>query len=337
MCVRVARALRGRSAANSFRASEFFCAARFFLRAYRACYHLCAPGEPAAQMKGLIVNADDFGVTRGVNRGIIRCHREGIVTSTTIMANGDAFEDAAELAKQNPKLGVGVHVVLVGGRALGARDEIGELADSKGDLPRSLSSLLRKSATGKVRREQMEREIAAQIERVLASGIQPTHLDTHKHAHMYPPVMKALARVAGDYRIRNVRMPFENFRGVIRRMGSVRLAALGRSTFVLSVQGSRSHFRRYVSATQLHTPDHFFGFAATGQLARDGVLRVLRHLPEGTSELMCHPGINDADLEAQPTRLTKERETELAALTDADVKKEIAECGIHLMSYRELN
>jgi chitin disaccharide deacetylase len=288
-------------------------------------------------MKRLITNADDFGVTHGVNRGIVRCHREGIVTSTTIMANGDAFEDAAQLARDNLNLGVGVHVVLVGGRAVGARGEIGELADSKGELPRTLSALLRKCATGKVQQRQIEREIAAQIERVVASGIQPTHLDTHKHTHMYPPVMKALAKVAGDYGIRNVRMPFENLRGVIRRMGSVRLASLGRSTFVLSVQGSRSHFRRYARATQLRTPDHFFGFAVTGQLARDGVLRILRQMPEGTSELMCHPGINDADLEAQPTRLKKERETELAALTDADVKKEIAERGIHLISYRELN
>lgn len=253
------------------------------------------------------------------------------------MANGDAFEDAAQLARQNPKLGIGVHVVLVGGRAVESRDKIGKLADAKGDLPRTLTSLLRTLGAGKARQQHIEREIAAQIERVVASGIRPTHVDTHKHTHMFPPVMKALAKVAGDYGIRNVRMPFENLRGVMRRMGSVRLTSLGRSTFVLSVQGNRSHFRRYARAMQLCTPDHFFGFAATGQLAQDGVLRILRHLPEGTSELMCHPGINDADLEAQPTRLKKERETELAALTDGDVKKEIAERGIQLISYRELD
>lgn len=288
-------------------------------------------------MKRLIVNADDFGATRGVNRGIVRCYADGIVTSTTIMASGDAFDDAAQLAKENPGLGIGVHVVLVGGRAIGRRDEIGELADAQGQLPPTLAALLRKSAAGRVRQRQMEREIAAQVQRVLASGIRPTHLDTHKHTHMYPPVMKALAKVASEYGIVNVRMPFENFRGVIDRLGGLRIGSLGRSTFVLSVQGNRSHFRRYARSTELRTPDHFFGFAATGRLAREAVLRVLQQLPDGTSELMCHPGIYDADLDAQPTRLKRERETEMAALTDTGVKQEIGARGIELISYRELN
>jgi chitin disaccharide deacetylase len=288
-------------------------------------------------MKQLIVNADDFGLTRGVNRGIVRCYEEGIVTSTTIMANGDAFEDAAQLACRNPGLGVGVHVVLVGGRAVARRSENGGLAEPKGDLPRTLSSLLRKSMAGRASGEEIEREVRAQVERVIAAGIQPTHLDTHKHTHMYPPVMKALARVAARYGIPKVRMPFENLRGVIDRMAGMRLGLFGRSTLVLGLQGNRSHFRRYARAKELRTPDHFFGFAVTGRLARDGVLRILRNLPEGTSELVCHPGINDAELGAQPTRLKKERETEMAALTDTDVKKEIAVRGIHLISYRELN
>jgi chitin disaccharide deacetylase len=288
-------------------------------------------------MKRLIVNADDFGLTRGVNRGIVRCYQDGIVTSTTIMANGDAFEDAVELARANPKLGVGVHLALVGAHAVAQRSQVGPLANENGDLPRTVSELLRKSATGVVSRQQIELEMRAQVERVLANGIRPTHLDTHKHTHMYPPVMKSLTNVARDYQIPGVRMPFENLLGLVRRFGGMRLAPLGRSTFVLTVQANRSYFRRYARANHLRTPDHFFGFAATGRLARDGVLRILRNLPEGTSELVCHPGINDSDLEAQATRLKKERETELAALTDPDVKKEIAQQGICLISYRELN
>jgi chitin disaccharide deacetylase len=276
-------------------------------------------------------------MTRGVNRGIVRSHEEGIVTSTTIMANGDAFQDAVELARTCPTLGVGLHIVLVGGRAVGPANEIGALTDRNGELPRTLSSLLRKSLARVVSRQQIEREIRAQVERVLAAGIHPSHLDTHKHTHMYPPVMKCLANVAADYGIPNVRMPFENLNGVIRRIGGMRLASFGRSTFVLASQGNRSYFQRYARASHLRAPDHFFGFALTGRLARDATLRILRDLPEGTSELVCHPGINDADLDAQPTRLKKERETELAALTDKDVKKEIVERGIHLISYRELN
>jgi chitin disaccharide deacetylase len=288
-------------------------------------------------MKRLIVNADDFGMTRGVNRGIIRCYTEGIVTSTTIMANGDAFGDAIELACQHPNLGVGVHIVLVGGRAVAGKNEIGSLADEKGELPHTLVSLLKKSIRGAVTGRHIEQEIRAQVKRVLNAGIRPTHLDTHKHAHMYPPVMKALAKVARDCDVPKIRMPFESLRGVARRLGDLRLSSLGRNTFVLSVQGNRSYFRRYTRTNDLSTPDHFFGFAATGQLVREAVLGILDDLPDGTSELVCHPGIHDADLDVQPTRLKKERATELAALIDPDVKKEIAARGIRLISYRELN
>jgi chitin disaccharide deacetylase len=285
-------------------------------------------------MKRLIVNADDFGVTRGVNRGIIRGFREGIVTSTTIMANGEAFDDAVELARANPELGVGVHIVLIGGRALAPREQLGRLAGDNGELPKTVKSLVLKASAGLIHANEVEAEVRAQIERVRAAGITPTHVDSHKHVHLHPMVMKAIARVASEYGIKRVRIPFEDFSGAFGENG---LKMLGRKAFVVGSRASYPSFRRIISKNQMRTPDHFFGFAATGRLAREGLLRMIRNLPEGTSELVCHPGINDAELERTGTRLREEREVELAALIDLDVKKEIVERGVHLMSFRELN
>jgi len=288
-------------------------------------------------MKRLIVNADDFGVTRGVNRGIIRCFREGIVRSTTIMANGDAFNGAVELARANPGLGIGVHVVLVGGRALAPRKEIGRLAGDNGELPRTVRSLVLKMSARMIRSNEIEAEVRAQIERVRAAGITPTHVDTHKHAHLHPIVMKAIARVASEYGIKRVRMPFEDFFATLGSFRSNGQKMLRRKAFAMGARAAYPSFRRIAEKNRMRTPEHFFGFAATGQLACEGLLRIIRNLPDGTSELVCHPGINDAELERTGTRLKAEREVEVTALTDAGVKKEIVERGVHLMSFRELN
>jgi len=288
-------------------------------------------------MKRLIVNADDFGVTRGVNRGIIRCFREGIVRSTTIMANGDAFDDAVELARANPELGIGVHVVLIGGHPLAPLKEIGRLASDNGALPRTVGSLILKMSARLIRPNEIEAEVRAQIERVRATGITPTHVDTHKHTHLHPMVMKAIARVASEYGIKRVRMPFEDFFGTLRSFRANGRNILQRKALAMGSRAAYPSFLRIVEKNQMRSPDHFFGFAATGQLTRAGLLRIIQNLPDGTSELVCHPGINDAELERTGTRLRAEREVELAALTDAGVKKEILERGVRLMSFRELN
>ena len=133
-------------------------------------------------MKRLIVNADDFGFTRGVNVGIVRAYKTGIVTSTTIMANGDAFEDAVELARANPGLGVGCHLAIVGGRRVARPSEARSLVDGEEVLPATLTQLVIKLARGSVSTDEIVREFRSQLERVMLTGIKPTHLDTHKHS-----------------------------------------------------------------------------------------------------------------------------------------------------------
>src|SRR5271167_1918414 len=161
-------------------------------------------------MKELILNADDFGMTRGVNEGIIRAHREGVLTSTTLMACGAAFDDAVERAKATPGLAVGCHLVLVGGYAISPGKEIRSLVDEEGRLPEALSAFVARVSTGRVQMEEIGREMRAQIEKIRAAGIEPTHLDTHKHTHAHPIVMEALGRAAQATGITRVRKPIEN-------------------------------------------------------------------------------------------------------------------------------
>ena len=143
------------------------------------------------QMKSLILNADDFGMTRGVNEGIIRAHREGILTSATLMANGPAFDDAVRLSAANPKLGVGCHLVLVGGKCVARREDIASLADGDGNLPESLAKFVARLSSGMIPAKEIEQELRAQINKIQSAGIRATHLDTHKHTNAHPRVMES--------------------------------------------------------------------------------------------------------------------------------------------------
>lgn len=288
-------------------------------------------------MRRLIVNGDDFGYTRGVNAGIVRAHRQGILTSTTLMANGEAFEDAVRLARECPSLGIGCHLVLVGGQAMAPVREIQSLAGPDGELPDTLGSLVKRLTLGRVKQEELETELRAQIQRIRMAGVQPTHVDTHKHTHLHPKVMRAVAQVAREFGIQAVRKPYENFRtlfgGSPGRRGE---GQLGRSMTVAAARIGQARFKKLTGMRGLRTTDHFCGIRWTGTLAASHLLKLLTQLPEGTTELMCHPGMLDSELEKAGTRLKRERERELEALTDAEVLRAVRENGIQLISYREL-
>lgn len=288
-------------------------------------------------MKRLIVNADDFGYTRGTNAGIIRGFRDGIITSTTIMANGAAFENAVDHAKENPTLGVGVHLVLVGEASVEPARMIPSLASSEGRLPATLGELIRKLFAGAVRGEDLARELRAQIGKVFRAGIRPTHLDSHKHTHSHPKVMEQVAQVAEEFGIRRVRKPFEDTSVLLWPGVGGSWSSLKRRTMALLAQTQAPHFKKLARAHGIHTPDRLCGLAATGHLDRNAVLSMIASLPEGVNELMCHPGEYDEELERSSTRLKKERQRELDALTDVAVRTTIAQQGIELIDYRGLN
>ncbi|MFL6213241.1 MAG: carbohydrate deacetylase [Blastocatellia bacterium] len=290
-------------------------------------------------MKRLIINADDFGFTRGVNAGIIRAFERGILTSATLMANGDAFDEAVAMAGANPSLGVGIHLVAVGGRPVADAAEIPSLVDANGLLPRTLTDLIKLLTRRRVRVEHIEREFAAQIERVRRAGITPTHLDSHKHSHTQPLVMTALARVAKAFNIRAVRNPFERLRAPFVTGATARTRRgvyLKQAVMSAAVAPRARAFHRLVNEHGLRAPDFFCGVRLTGLLDAEAVRRVIEGLREGTTELMCHPALYDDELEQAETRLKRERQRELEALTDESVRRAVNSTGVQLINYGEL-
>lgn len=262
-------------------------------------------------MKRLVVNADDFGFTRDVNAGIVDAHLNGILTATTLMANGDAFEDAAELARSHPTLDVGVHFVLIGGVSL--------LTGKP--FPADVPALVRAVYAGELN---LYDEFAAQAHKIGAAGIQPTHADTHKHTHLLPPVSRALCTVAEEFGI-----PF------LRRPADLPLAYRAS----LKTKLTNALVRRRALAldlSPLRTTDHFAGFALTGRYTSADLVKLFSQLPDGVTELMTHPGRCTPELEKAPTRLKQSRAAELAALTAPETRNALQSNSIHLTRYRDI-
>jgi hopanoid biosynthesis associated protein HpnK len=260
----------------------------------------------------LILNADDFGLTAGVNRAILELHRAGVLTSASLMARAAATDEAIELARATPSLGVGCHVVLVNGEPVLRVQNLPTLVDPRtGRFYPTLGAFLKLLLTGRIRYSEIEAETAAQIALLQKRGLQVTHIDTHKHAHMFPAVLRPVLRAARAAGIRAVRNPFEPAwsrratpGGSWLRRAQVRLLRLLEPTF-----------RRIVAEEGFTTTDGAIGVLATGTLDSTTVSSLLRNLPEGTWELVAHPGYNDSDLAQAHTRLLVSRETEREALS----------------------
>jgi hopanoid biosynthesis associated protein HpnK len=283
--------------------------------------------------KRLILNADDFGLTKGVDEGIIRAHVDGILTSATLMANGDAFDHAVELALAHPTLGVGCHLVLVGGKCVAPANEIPSLADANGSLPSSLGEFITRLSTYTIKRAHIETELRAQIEKIKRAGISPTHLDTHKHTHTHPRVLEALGTVAQEFGISRVRKPTEKLRDTWSRLAP----ALRRQR--LAATAARTTGRKFVALCRkygLRYPDNFLGLASTGALGPAALCGLIDTLSDGQTEIMLHPGICDVDLTRTGSRLQQERELEMKALVDPAVKEAVVARGVQLINYGEL-
>jgi predicted glycoside hydrolase/deacetylase ChbG (UPF0249 family) len=261
-------------------------------------------------LKYLIPNADDFGYTRDVNEGIIHAHREGILTATTLMATGGAFDHAVARARQNPGLDVGVHLVLVG---------------SPG-FPPTVARLMAEIAMGRIR---IYDALAAQVRKVRDAGIQPSHLDTHKHTHLLPPVLDAVARIASEFQIRWVRRPFD-------LPLNARSAPWQRQVVSRGLGFARARFHRVLTRHGCRTTDYFAGFQLTGHYDGAELAGLIRDLPEGVTEFMCHPGFCTEELQAARTRLKESRRRELDALTSPEVRAAIEESGVTLARYGEI-
>lgn len=264
-------------------------------------------------MRRLIINADDFGLTTGINQAVIRAHRDGVLTSTTLMAGGLAWQEAVELSKANPSLGVGVHLTLTALSPVLPPQQVPSLVDRSGKFRRQFwrAPLWQP--------EEVELEWRAQIQRLVDAGLRPTHLDSHHHIHLWPGLTKTVAGLAGEFGIPAARfISPESFR--IMGVGGLEGRIAKRSW-------------QRVQGLDLGKPNTVVGIEIfPGN--REGIAQYLAMLGPGVHELFCHPGsANDVTL-AGISSLTEKRHAETELLTAPWFRDVLACADINLVDYR---
>ncbi len=283
-------------------------------------------------MRRLIVNADDFGLCASVNRGILEAHREGIVTSATILANTPGFDEAVVLARGAPALGVGVHLNLTRGRAVNPPGTVPSLVRGDGTFAHTPPAL----ALGVVRRraslDDVRREWEAQIARVREAGIAPTHLDSEKHVHLLPALLGVAIGLARDHGIRAIRAGAEP--GLCARLSPANPQWY--KAWVLAVLGRRARHRAVAAGRS--SPDRVLGVLDGGRLDGERLRCLLGRVGPGVTELICHPGYDSPELrrvlvETGGGYLLAAREAEVRALTGLGLRWTLRERGIELIHY----
>ncbi len=290
-------------------------------------------------MKRLIVNADDFGMTAGVNRAVVEAHQHGIVTSATLMATGRAAAEAAAIAKSTPNLDVGAHIVLLEGTpALEPNDTPSlttQMADGRAAFQRGFGAFVSAALTERIAADDIYRETLAQIERLRQLGVELSHLDTHKHAHAFPGVFHPFLRAAAEAGVRAVRNPYEPFWA----MGGAILRTPRLWTRYVPVHlmaAFASEFRLECRRMGLVTTDGALGITLTGYMDQRSLETLLGRIPEGTWELLCHPAYEDEEWWTLGPRRGSGA-AELNVLTSPETRHTVEKLGIRLITYREIS
>jgi len=278
-------------------------------------------------MRFLVINADDLGLAPGVNRGIFEAHAAGTVSSASMMVSCPAFAEAAEQARRDaPGLGVGLHLNLVSGRPL---TTVPSLVDPETGRFHPLDVLARCALAGQVDAADVRRECEAQLAALVAVGITPTHIDSHRHAHALPGILPAVAAVAEDESIPVVRRPLDRA-SLLDPMASAKMLVLHAAWRTALLGVAVAHRARLARAP------HFRGIAMQGMPdVRERLLATLDQLPLGVTEIMMHPGYDDEAL-AGLDGYRVEREAEVKALLDPAVKARLAKGDVRLVSFREV-
>lgn len=275
----------------------------------------------------MIVHADDFGISESVNEGIVQAHRHGILTSTSLIASGAAFDHAVALSQATPTLDVGVHLTLVGEHPVSAGKRVPSLLHDNGGFYPDSGNFMRRYFSGAISLEEIRHELDAQIRRVKSTGIAVTHLDGHQHLHMVPAIRRVVGALAREHGIPAIRYPKESLQGYMLRdlPGLPRILQL----LVLNL------FCALATTGDALQPDCFVGFFYGGRLSKRNLVTVLRHLPAtGTCELMCHPGADAA--ESGHEHWGYHWRDERDALIDPEIRALLRQNGTQLISYADL-
>jgi hopanoid biosynthesis associated protein HpnK len=285
-------------------------------------------------LRRLVVNADDLGLTIGVNDGIFDAHDHGILTSASLLANAPATEDAARRSRSHPSLGIGVHLALVDAAPVLPPALVPSLVEDDGRFRRSWKPFIVACLRRQVSLLEVEHELTAQIERVLAAGIRPTHLDAHKHVHAFPPVFAVVAKLAVRFGISVVRIPHERVSFQSLAFGDSATRAIVRRHALLNAAMWPWAWRnrRAAAALGLRTP-HVIGRIHTGVIDAPVIQRLLQTLAAGVTELMVHPGYADGELARTATRLRESRQRELALLCSMATRARVAGERIELVRH----
>lgn len=280
--------------------------------------------------KRLVINADDFGLCEGVNRGIMQAYKKGVLTSASIMVNTPASEQAAGLARKTAGFGIGVHLNLTEGRPISDAACVGCLVDGAGYFAYSPGKLAFRSLVSSDVRVAAEAELTEQVKWVVRRGINPTHLDSHKHVHSFPSIFSIVCRIARRFNIGAIRYSYEP-------------KYVCQVPFPLTDADGRAKARRVrlmAKVNRMQNADFFktdalFGVAHTGKIGMNFLKAVSLYGTAATAELMTHPGLM-YDIDSDQTRLVRQRETELAALCNQKVKQYFEDAGVKLVHYGEL-
>jgi hopanoid biosynthesis associated protein HpnK len=286
--------------------------------------------------KLLIVNADDFGLEEEINSGIIEAHLHGVVTSTSLIANGGAFDHAVALAHENPGLDVGAHLTLTRGPSLVGGPlldpvEVPSLVKGDGLFSQNPTTLAARIVLGFVSSSQIRKELRAQMEKITSAGIRITHVDSHQHIHMAPPVFRIVVELACEFGVKWLRLPIGCF---LPRSGP-RAGALGRlKSEILARLAARD--LPVMTSAGLRSAQYHVGVDFSGRLLEDEIEHIVANLPDGIIELSCHPGSDDARLSrSHPWGFRWQRE--LSALCSTRVRTAIEESGLKLVGYSNLS
>lgn len=280
--------------------------------------------------KRLIVNADDFGIHPAVNEAVSKAYRDGILTSTSLMAGGDYFDEAVSAAKSLAGIGIGVHLTIVGSvKTVLPPSEVPSLTWENGLLCKNYIDLIKRDLKGLINAEEVYSEWDAQIRKVLDTGLPVTHIDGHQHMHMWNHFFPITLALAKKYHIGCMRVPDENLFFGFSVKNAFRFAAKGG----LSVM-ARMH-RKELFRQGIFCNDHFWGMLYGGNLNKKRLQKIIQHLGDGVNEIMCHPS---ADQEAMEKKFHwgYQGEKELQGLLSAEIKKDLIRKGIELISYRDI-